>query len=85
MWFRNNNWIKKISNSNDLENKVVNLKSLRQEANLTQEKLAELIDISTRQLQRIESGNSDASLLTLRILIDVLKISDEDIVRYIKN
>lgn len=83
MWLRNNYSVKKISKT--LENKIVNLKSLRKEANLTQEKLAELIEISTRQLQRIESGNSDTSLLTLRILIDVLNISDEDIVRYIKN
>mgnify|MGYP002519537195 CR=1 FL=1 len=60
------------------------IKKYRKIHNLTQEKLAELLDISPRQLQRIESGQSETSLKTLKKLIKILDISDEDIVEYIK-
>ena len=60
------------------------IKKYRKIHNLTQEKLAELLDISPRQLQRIESGQSETSLKTLKKLIKILDISDEDIVNYIK-
>ena len=60
------------------------IKKYRKIHNLTQEKLAELLDISPRQLQRIESGQSETSLKTLKKLIRILDISDEDIVEYIK-
>ena len=52
---------------------------------LTQEKLAEKVEITWRQMQRIEKGNSLPSLLTLKRLIIVLNISDEDIAKYIKS
>ncbi len=60
------------------------IKKYRKKLGITQEKLAELIDISPRQLQRIENGSSETSLKTLKKLIEVLNISDEDIVKYIK-
>lgn len=60
------------------------IKKYRKIHNLTQEKLAELLDISPRQLQRIESGQTETSLKTLKKLIKILDISDEDIVNYIK-
>ena len=60
------------------------LKELRTANNFSQEKLAELLDISPRQLQRIESGQTETSLKTLKKLIKILDISDEDIVNYIK-
>lgn len=60
------------------------IKKYRKIHNLTQEKLAELLDISPRQLQRIESGQSETSLKTLKKLIKILDICDEDIVNYIK-
>ena len=60
------------------------IKKYRKIHNLTQEKLAELLDISPRQLQRIESGQTETSLKTLKKLIKILDISDEDIVEYIK-
>lgn len=56
------------------------IKKYRKIHNLTQEKLAELLDISPRQLQRIESGQTETSLKTLKKLIKILDISDEDIV-----
>ena len=60
------------------------IKKYRKKLGITQEKLAELIDISPRQLQRIENGSSETSLKTLKKLIEVLNISDEDVVKYIK-
>ena len=60
------------------------IKKYRKMNNLTQEKLAELLDISPRQLQRIETGKTETSLKTLKKLIKILNISDEDILKYIK-
>jgi len=60
------------------------IKEYRKKLGLTQEKLAELLDISPRQLQRIESGQTETSLKTLKKLIKILDISDEDIVNYKK-
>lgn len=52
--------------------------------NITQEELAELLNITPRQVQRIESGQSRPSLKTLKLIIKILEISDEDIVKLIK-
>ncbi len=60
------------------------IKKYRKKLGITQEKLAELLDISPRQLQRIENGSSETSLKTLKKLIKVLDISDEDIVEFLK-
>lgn len=51
---------------------------------LTQEKLAELLDITPRQLQRIENGKRETSLKTFKKLVKILDIKDEDIVKFIK-
>lgn len=56
----------------------------RKEKGYSQEQLAEILDISTRQLQRIETKESDTKLSTLRKIINVLQISDSDIVKIIK-
>ena len=50
----------------------------------TQEELAELLDISTRQLQRIENGESITKISTLKKVINLLKIDDKDIILMIK-
>lgn len=60
------------------------IKKYRKKLGITQEKLAELLDISPRQMQRIENGSSETSLKTLKKIIKVLNISDEDIVEYMK-
>lgn len=52
--------------------------------NITQEELAELLNITPRQVQRIESGESKPSLKTLKLLIEILEISCEDVVKIIK-
>lgn len=60
------------------------LKEYRIKKNITQEELAELLNITPRQVQRIESGESRPSLKTLKLLIEILEISDEDVVKIIK-
>lgn len=51
---------------------------------ITQEKLAELIDVSPRQMQRIENNESSTKISTLRKIIKELDISDDDIIKIIK-
>ncbi len=46
---------------------------LRQQKNITQEKLAELCEVSTRTIQRIESGEVDPRQYTLSMLSDTLE------------
>jgi uncharacterized Tic20 family protein len=46
---------------------------LRQQKNITQEKLAELCEVSTRTIQRIESGEVDPRKFTLSMLSDILE------------
>ena len=60
------------------------LKEYRIKKNITQEELAELLNITPRQVQRIEIGESRPSLKTLKLLIKILEISDEDVVKIIK-
>ena len=60
------------------------IKKYRIKRGYTQEELAEIIDISTRQLQRIETGESITKIKTLKKVINVLKIEDKDIIKMIK-
>ena len=53
--------------------------------NYTQEELSEILDISTRSLQRIENKENNPSLKTFRKLIKTLNISDKDIAYIVKN
>jgi uncharacterized Tic20 family protein len=46
---------------------------LRKQKNITQEKLAELCEVSTRTIQRIESGEVDPRKFTLSMLSDILE------------
>lgn len=50
----------------------------------TQEKMAEILGISTRHLQRIENKDNEPSLELLRKYIKYLKIEDKDILKFIK-
>ncbi len=62
------------------------LKEYRLKRGYSLEKLAELTNISWRNLQRIENGkDKDAKFETIRKLIQVLEIEDKDILDYIKN
>lgn len=62
------------------------LKEYRIKRGYSLEKLAELANISWRNLQRIENGkDKDAKFNTIKKLIKILEIDDADILKYIKN
>ena len=75
-----------IINSNSMQNikKLfgLKLKQVRINKNLTQEKLAELVDINPRQLSRIESGNSFPSVSTLEKMCTVLDVLPVDLFNF---
>ena len=60
------------------------IREYRIKKKITQEKLAELIDVSPRQMQRIENNESSTKISTLRKIIKELDISDDDIIKIIK-
>ena len=60
------------------------IKEYRIKNNYTQEQLAEIINISPRQLQRIEKDEDKTKIETIRKIISVLNIPDEEILKYIK-
>lgn len=60
------------------------IKENRIKQNYTQEELAEKIDISPRQLQRIEKNEDKTKIETIRKIIKVLQIPDKEIIEYIK-
>lgn len=55
------------------------VKRLRKKRNLTQEQLAELIDISPRNLSKIEVGDCFVKAETLEKLLVALNISTEEL------
>ena len=60
------------------------IKENRIKKNYTQEELAEIINISPRQMQRIEKNENNTKIETLRKIIKVLQIPDKEILEYIK-
>lgn len=52
--------------------------------NLTQEELAEKLDISWRHLQRLEYNEENTTVNTLKKIIKVLNIPDKEILEYLK-
>lgn len=59
------------------------IKENRLKRNYTQEQLAEILGISTRQLQRIEKNEEETRIKTLKKIISILKIPNEEIIEYI--
>ena len=55
------------------------IKRLRQKRGLTQEQFAEKIDIATRTLSVIETGENFLTADTLEKILDVLKVSSSDL------
>lgn len=51
---------------------------------LTQEELAEKLDISWRHMQRLEYNEENTTVKTLKKIIKVLNIPDEEILEYLK-
>lgn len=60
------------------------VKEYRIKNNFTQEQLAEMIDISPRQLQRIEKNENQTKIETIRKIIEVLNIPDDEVLKYLK-
>lgn len=63
---------------------IIVIKENRIKKNYTQEQLAEIINISPRQMQRIERDENKTKLETLKKIIKVLQIPDKEILEYIK-
>lgn len=60
------------------------IKKYRILRNYSQEELSELLDISTRHLQRIENFESNPSIELFQKIVLLLQIRDKDIVKIIK-
>ena len=58
------------------------IKNLRKLHKLTQEKLAELVDIDVRQIARIEAGESLPSIETLIKISKELKVTPNELLEY---
>ena len=59
------------------------IREYRLKKNLTQEQLAEKLDISSRHLQRLEYEEDKTTVKTLKKIIEVLDIPNDEILRYI--
>lgn len=59
-------------------------KEYRKKMKLTQEQLAEKLDINTRHLQKIEVGDRNVTITLLVKLIKELNIKNEDILLWLK-
>ncbi len=57
------------------------IKEYRKMRGLTQEQLAELLNISARQLQRIEQDETKTTIQTLIKIRKTLNIPDEDMIK----
>ena len=63
---------------------IVIIKENRLKKNLTQEELAEMIDISWRQLQRIEKNEDETRVQTLKKIVKALDIPNDEVIKYLK-
>lgn len=61
------------------------LKNLRKFKKLTQEKLAEMVDMDIRQIARLEAGESMPSVTTVLKLCEVFAVTPNDLLLYDKN
>ena len=59
------------------------IREYRLKKNLTQEQLAEKLDISSRHLQRLEYEEDRTTVKTLKKIIEVLDIPNDEILKYI--
>jgi len=59
-------------------------KEYREKKGYTQEEFSEKINISWRQLQRIEKNEEETTVKTLKKIIKELEIADEEILKYLK-
>ena len=59
------------------------IREYRLKNNLTQEQLAERLDISSRHLQRLEYEEDKTTVKTLKKIVNVLDIPNDEILKYI--
>jgi transcriptional regulator with XRE-family HTH domain len=64
-----------VVSSADLGQKI---KLLRQQAGLSQEKLAELVGVTFQQIQKYENGQTTLNILKLQHIAKALKVSASD-------
>jgi len=57
------------------------IKEYRLKKGYTQEYLAELVNLSTRQLQRIEKNETKTTIETLKRIRKILEIPDEEMIK----
>lgn len=60
------------------------IRKYRQLKKLSQEELAEEINISWRQLQRIEQNEEKTRISTFKKIVKVLNIPDKEIIDFLK-
>ena len=60
------------------------IKEYRKKLGITQEQLAEKLDLSWRQIQRIEKNEYETKISTLIRIIKTLNIPDKEIIKYLK-
>lgn len=63
----------------------VRLKQARLNKKITQEKLAEMIDVSVTYISRIERGSTNINLKRLSELCDILEVSEGEILNGTSN
>lgn len=61
------------------------IKENRIKKRYTQEQLAEIMDITPRQIQRIENDEDKTKLTTMKKLIKILQIPDDEILKFMKH
>lgn len=61
------------------------IKTFRKNRFLTQEKLAELLNVSTEHLSRIETGSYRPSLNLIENISEILEVSEEELMFGTKN
>lgn len=60
-------------------------KEYRIKRKLTQEQLADLTNLDTRTIQRVENNERIPSIETFAKLVKALDITDEDVIKYISS
>lgn len=61
------------------------IRKYRQLKRISQEELAEEINISWRQLQRIEQNEEKTRITTFKKLVKALNIPDDELINFFKN
>ena len=72
----------RVKNPNGVKAFGVRVRQLREAADLSQQELADLADLSKRTIQRIENGKSAATIDVLISIAGALKISLQELTNF---